>query len=119
MIFLPGTGRGTGRRLVEGAGRRRHDHRHHGLDIPQHIAGGHTQHPVAILREKSVAISIALNAIAAAMEFAIDLYRQLGSSAVEVANIGAKGMLVAEFEAGLLSSQMLPKQHLWKAHLAA
>ena len=104
---------------MEGAGRRRHDHRHHGLDIPQHLAGGHTQHPVAILREKSVAISIALSAIAAAVKFAIDLYRELGGGAVEVADIRADGMLVAEFKAGLLSSQMLPKQHLWKAHLAA
>ena len=104
---------------MEGAGRRRHDHRHHGLDIPQHVASGHAQHPVAILYEKSVVISIALSAIAATMEFAIDLYRQLGSGAVEVADIRTDGMLVAEFEAGLLSSKMLPKQHLWKAHLAA
>jgi len=75
MLFLPGTGRGTGRRLVEGARRVRYDHRNNGLDVPQHFACRHSQHPVAILFEKSVATRVALRTVAASVELAVHLDR--------------------------------------------
>ncbi|KQS48083.1 hypothetical protein ASG20_13165 [Sphingomonas sp. Leaf198] len=93
---------------MEGAGRGRYDHRHYGFDIPQHVACCHSQHPVAILFEKLVAIGVALGTVAASMEFAIYFDREPGGGAVEVADIWTDGMLVAELDASLLSPELLP-----------
>jgi hypothetical protein len=93
---------------VEGARRRRYDYRHYSLDIPQHFARGHPQHPISIQLKEFVAIGVAERSVAASMVLAVYFNRELGSGTVKVADIRTDGMLVAEFKAGHFSSEVLP-----------
>ncbi len=46
--ILPGTGRGTSRRLVEGGGYKRCDRVGHGVDISHHPPRGNPNDPIAL-----------------------------------------------------------------------
>src|SRR5205085_1511757 len=94
--LLPGTGRGTGRRPVEGINAietRRHDRFHHILDVPNDVCGAHPEQMDVLLAQPGISRLIASGALAEVMANPIDLDRQQRSRTEEIEDVAPSRML--------------------------
>ena len=114
------SGRGTARRVVEGKPRCRfhQDERHDSTNVTQHIPRWNAQRGNPGPSEIDVAHRVAFRPVAARMAFPVDLDREPRIAAKEIQNIGAAGVLAAEFEAARSGSKRAPKQYFRQAHRA-
>ena len=112
LKLLPGTGRGTVRRTVEGNARRRglNDVFNDGALIPKYISGRYAQHDEIVRCQPVIAIDIPLGPIAEAMAFAIDLHHQPNLGTEKVEHKRTSRMLPPELEASWSSPQSAPQQ---------
>ena len=112
LKFLPGTGRGTIRRMVEGNARRRglNDMLDNGVLVLKHLSGGNAQHHDLVASQPLIALGIPLRTITEAMTFAVHLDRQpyLGTEKIE--HIRTSRMLPPELETSGPSTQRTPQQ---------
>ena len=92
-MFLPGTGRGTIRRMVEGVLRLRKNAFEHAFNVLHDIDCPNTKHPVAVQCEKLVANGVTLRPVSEAVHFAINFNHQAPFAYVEINDIGADRML--------------------------
>ncbi|KQM26332.1 hypothetical protein ASE57_11375 [Sphingomonas sp. Leaf11] len=70
---LPGTGRGTSRRLVEGGGHKRCDRVGHRIDVCDDTLGGDANDAVALFVQESQAGFVTPWTICAIVRLAVDL----------------------------------------------
>ncbi len=108
LDILPGTGRGTSRRLVEGGGHQRGDRGGHRTDVSNHTGGGNADDAVALLLQEPQSRIVPFRTIGALMRFAVDLDDQPGLSAEKIGDIGPNRMLATELGTGLSATQLLP-----------
>jgi len=95
--FLPGTGRGTSRRLVEGAGHKRCDRVGHRTGIRHYAASGNSHHAETLFVQEAQTEFVALWPIGAIMYLAIDFDNQPRFPTVEVDDIRPDRVLTTEF----------------------
>lgn len=112
---MPGMGRGTARRAVEGRCGAR-DGVCDRVWITQHVGGGNAQDGEAIRLQDGVATCVPQRAVATIMRLAVYLDGQSERGTVEVENVSGERVLAAEFHAGAAAAQALPQQHFGKAH---
>ncbi len=115
--FLPGTGRGTVRRAVEGSARLTgaDDPLDHLVHVPKHVRRRNTRHHDAPASEPSLSNRVSLGPIPHIMRNAIDFDRQARLGTEEVEHIGARGMLSPKLPARRTLSQRSPQQDFGKA----
>ena len=108
--FLPGTGRGTVRRTVEGPPlpARGDDGCDHSVQVAQDLGGGNTQGKEAELRKMLIPAGVTLWAIAACMPFSVHFNREPRLEAGEIEPVGRLRMLAAKLEAGRPLAKRLP-----------
>ena len=118
LEILPGTGRGTARRVVEGQARPagRNNEIYDRAQVGQYVAGGYPQDVHELASQPPVPIRVPLGLVSAIMRLAVDLDRERGVEAIEVEYIGAGGMLPSELDAGGALAQFAPQQNLGQSH---
>ena len=109
MQILPGTGRGTSRRLVEGAAHERCNRVGHCINVYRHPPGGDANDAITLLAQEPQAILIPCRTVGSVMRFAFDFDNQPGFTAVEVGDIGPDWMLATKLRPRLPIAQFLPE----------
>ena len=120
-LFLPGTGRGTVRRTVEGNARGTglHDVLDGGIQILKHFDSRDSQYYDITRRQPFVADHIPLGPVAEIMGFSIDFDRQPRFGAKEVENIRPSRMLSPKLESSGSRPQFAPQQAFGQTQLTA
>ena len=120
VSVLPGTGRGTTshRLVVEGACRECCDRVCRGVSVAQHVGGRDVDDAVAVTGQECVTLGVMCGTGGAVVRLTVDFDDRTRGATVEVSDIGANGMLLAELHANLLPLEALPKQDLGQAHVA-
>ena len=112
LKFLPGTGRGTVRRTVEGTAR--HGAVNYVFDhssfIPKHISGRDPQHRDILAGQPIIPFDVSLRPITETVALPIDLDREPRLSAEEIEHIRTSGMLTPEPEPTRPRAQQTPQQ---------
>ncbi|KQM38875.1 hypothetical protein ASE59_09880 [Sphingomonas sp. Leaf10] len=119
LSILPGTGRGTSSRLVEGAGHKRRDRVGHRTGIRDHTAGGNPNDAIPLLAQEPQAGFIPRRTIGTVMCFTVDLNDQPRFTAVKVDHIGADRMLATKLRACFAPPQLLPQHGFGRRQGAA
>ena len=110
--YLPGTGRGTSRRLVEGRAARGDDVTHDGVAIDQDLTRRNAESAEATGGEVVVARGVASGTITARMRLSVDFDRETCRQAGEVQAIRPDRMLASELEAAGSGAERAPEDHL-------
>ena len=112
ISFLPGTGRGTVRRTVEGHARRADigDILHHSTDIHKHVPRWNTHHFYSLPSQPRVTRAIPFWAIACVVRETVHLNRDANFGTKEVEHIGTCRMLSSKLEAAGSLAQFAPQQ---------
>lgn len=121
LNFLPGTGRGTVRRTVEGlppcADMPHLFHRRR--NIIKRAPRGYTNDLDALCGQPCVAIRIAVRPVAHIVRDAVDLNRHASLGTEEVEHITSSRMVAAKLESARTCPQRAPQQAFGQAQLAA
>ena len=112
---MPGMGRGTAQRAVEGRCGTR-DCVRHAVWITQHVSGGNVQDGEAVRPQDGIATCVARWAFTTMMRLAVYLDGQSIRGTVEVEHVSGDRMLAAELHAGAAAAQALPEQHFRQTH---
>ena len=112
ISFLPGTGRGTVRRTVEGHARRTglNDVANHSGYVLEHMTGRNPHHLHSLASKPRVSRSIAFGTIASVMRKSIEFDRNANLGAKEIQHVATCGMLSPKFEATGSLAQFAPQQ---------
>ncbi len=97
--ILPGTGRGTSRRLVEGASHKCCDRVGHGVDVCDNTLGGDADDAVALFAQETEAGLIALRTVCTVVRLAVDFDDQARFPTIKVDQIRPDRMLAAKLHA--------------------
>ena len=116
---LPGTGRGTSRRLVEGIRHPRNDCVGNVVHITQHAFSGNPQDPKPVFLDKLNPSIIELYPVGVIMRRAIDLDHKPFCKKAEVNHVRANRMVAAELKPARPQPQALPKHLLVGHHVLA
>ena len=118
LKILPGTGRGTARRVVEGQALQAslHDEIHNGAQIGKHVASWNPQNVHGVASQPPIPILVPLRLVSAIVRLSVDLDRERGIETIEVEYIGAGGMLSAELDTCGTLAQFAPKKHFRQCH---
>jgi hypothetical protein len=116
LAILPGTGRGTSRRLVEGLALRQNAGKRP-LHIVQDVARGQTQRTIALRNQPFVPRLVAERDAAAVVRFSVDFNRKACGKADEVENERSGGMLATPFMPRRSRPELPPEQHFRQRHL--
>ncbi len=119
--ILPGTGRGTVRRTVEGAARLADtddlfDRR---ANVPKHVSRRNPQRQNAFVCKPRISNSIPLRPVTHVVGDAVDFDRQPRTGTVEIEHIGTGRMLSPKLPAAGTITQRSPQQDLGKAERPA
>ena len=117
LLFLPGTGRGTVRRTVEGNARRAglHDVLDDGVHVGEYLPRRNTQRSDVAGRQPCIALDISRRSIADIVTLAINFDGQTTLGAEEIEHIGTGRMLPSKFEATGPRSQHPPQYSFGQA----
>ncbi len=119
LKFLPGTGRGTTRRVVEGQALHvLDDRRNDSFRASQNLGSGNPEDGYTARRQPPIPRLIALRTITAAVRFAVDFHREPQGSAIEVEHIGSGGMLSSKLMSARTFSKFAPQQTFRQAQFA-
>ena len=118
-LSLPGTGRGTIRRMVEGGRYKRCDCSDDAIQIAENIVRGESHNAMAVLRQESVSPGVEIGPVAALMRLTIDLDRQPGRATIEIDHIRPDGVALAKLRAEFASPDLIPEPHFGQRHLAS
>ena len=116
--ILPGTGRGTSRRLVEGLALI-DNVRHDSTDIVKNSARRNSQRSEPLRHQPLVARFVTGCVAAPIMRLAIHFDSNLGRETDEVEHIGSRWMLTSKLEAAGAPPKLPPEQNFGKRHLAS
>ena len=118
-MLLPGTGRGTSRRLVEGAPRMTllYDSHQHSVEITEHLRSRNSHRHEPCLLDVAVAFLVPLGLIAAIMRFAVDLNCQTRRHASKVQGERTLRTLLPEAITAWPLLERPPEKLLRRAHL--
>ena len=117
FLILPGTGRGTSRRLVEGVPRPLKNNLSRSGRVQQNLRGGNAYDLQSPFAQEPFATQIADDGVGAVVPKTIDFDDKPGLAAVEIDHITLDRMLPTKLEAARAFPRLLPEQHLREAHL--
>jgi len=116
LLILPGTGRGTIRRMVEGARHRSGDRGGNGICVGEYLGSRNAENGDAGGFKRCGPSHVVTRPSAHIMRYAIDLDRKLQRCTVKVDHIWSNRMLSAKLNATFLAPNALPQQNLRVAH---
>ncbi|KQM22685.1 hypothetical protein ASE73_00035 [Sphingomonas sp. Leaf24] len=117
--ILPGTARGTSRRLVEGSGHERCDRIGHRVGIRHDPPGSNPHNAIALSAQKPQSVFVPIWMIGTVMYVAVDFHDQPRFPAIEIDNIGSDRMLAAKLRTRVSSTQLLPQHRCGVREVAA
>ena len=108
LLSLPGTGRGTVRRTVEGALRPRNNCVGSANCIRKDALGRDPDHPEPVILDKLKSALVVFRLPTHVVDNAFDFDHQFVLQAAEIDDVGANRMLATPFEAARTLAELLP-----------